>query len=287
MNDKLYEALMRHIYDDTEPLVVPIGVNFIDKLLGGGMPSGVLGVIQAPTGLGKSTFLLRICLNLLNASKRVLYVSGGEQDEWELFQRLVAMDLAIDYPTLARSFKAPAYEKALIAHLKAWKGNLSIEICEDPYEGFIKVLDLYKDSVDVVLYDYIGSAMNGADKEYMQLGHLASDFQKWLVANNKVGWTAMQTNRALRGDLQRFDLDKTPLFDDQYTAASQMVIQKAGLALTYYKVESGAYAGNSFVDVFKNRYNGKRGRFTVRVEIGSMKMEDCTLVKTPSCAFDD
>ncbi|MBR3635689.1 MAG: DNA repair protein RadA [Lachnospiraceae bacterium] len=55
-----------------------IGINELDRVLGGGIVAGSLTLVGGDPGIGKSTLLLQVCRKLSNAGRNVLYVSGEE-----------------------------------------------------------------------------------------------------------------------------------------------------------------------------------------------------------------
>ena len=57
---------------------IPTGIGELDRVLGGGIVTGSLSLVGGDPGIGKSTLLLQVCRNLVNATRKVLYVSGEE-----------------------------------------------------------------------------------------------------------------------------------------------------------------------------------------------------------------
>ncbi|MBP5413723.1 MAG: DNA repair protein RadA [Lachnospiraceae bacterium] len=55
-----------------------IGIEELDRVLGGGIVSGSLTLVGGDPGIGKSTLLLQVCKKLSDKGKEVLYVSGEE-----------------------------------------------------------------------------------------------------------------------------------------------------------------------------------------------------------------
>ena len=55
-----------------------IGIEELDRVLGGGQVSGSLTLVGGDPGIGKSTLLLQVCKKLSDKGKEVLYVSGEE-----------------------------------------------------------------------------------------------------------------------------------------------------------------------------------------------------------------
>ncbi len=57
---------------------VAIGIDELDRVLGGGMVAGSLTLVGGDPGIGKSTLLLQVCKKLTDQGKEVLYISGEE-----------------------------------------------------------------------------------------------------------------------------------------------------------------------------------------------------------------
>ena len=57
---------------------VEIGIEELDRVLGGGIVPGSLSLVGGDPGLGKSTLLLQVCQKLAMQGRKVLYISGEE-----------------------------------------------------------------------------------------------------------------------------------------------------------------------------------------------------------------
>ena len=57
---------------------VQIGIEELDRVLGGGIVPGSLTLVGGDPGIGKSTLLLQVCQKLASQGRKVLYVSGEE-----------------------------------------------------------------------------------------------------------------------------------------------------------------------------------------------------------------
>lgn len=57
---------------------IQIGIEELDRVLGGGIVPGSLTLVGGDPGIGKSTLLLQVCQRLAEQEKRVLYISGEE-----------------------------------------------------------------------------------------------------------------------------------------------------------------------------------------------------------------
>jgi replicative DNA helicase len=62
------------VMDDDYRHPIPIGIPGIDNLLKGGLAKGEIGVILAPTGVGKSTFTTKIANHAFNLGYNVLQI---------------------------------------------------------------------------------------------------------------------------------------------------------------------------------------------------------------------
>ena len=69
----------------------PTGFGDLDPVIGGGLRSGGLVLLAGPHGLGKTTFALQICRNVVRAGRPVIYFSYEHEAE-DLIQKLLAME---------------------------------------------------------------------------------------------------------------------------------------------------------------------------------------------------
>ena len=74
-----------------------LGLEELNRVLGGGLVPGTLVLLAGDPGIGKSTLLLQVCAHLCAQGKRVLYVSGEESAKQV---KLRARRLKIDVPNL-------------------------------------------------------------------------------------------------------------------------------------------------------------------------------------------
>lgn len=55
-----------------------IGIQELDRVLGGGLVQGSLTLVGGDPGIGKSTLLLQVCRKLADQGRKILYISGEE-----------------------------------------------------------------------------------------------------------------------------------------------------------------------------------------------------------------
>jgi replicative DNA helicase len=71
--------------------VWPTGFGGLDPVIGGGLRSGGLTLLAGPQGLGKTTFAVQVCRNVVRDGRPVLYFSY-EHDPEDLVEKLVALE---------------------------------------------------------------------------------------------------------------------------------------------------------------------------------------------------
>src|SRR4029078_2002935 len=78
-----------------------------DTVLGGGIVPGSVMLLAGDPGVGKSTLLLQLCMNLSQLGKKVLYISGEESVEQIKMraQRLMAQPTTINNQQLTKNQK--------------------------------------------------------------------------------------------------------------------------------------------------------------------------------------
>ena len=70
-------------------------VNEFDRVLGGGIPSGSVGVIGGEPGIGKSTLVLQLIAKYASLGAKTLYVSG-EESVFQIKDRAMRLDVKQD-----------------------------------------------------------------------------------------------------------------------------------------------------------------------------------------------
>jgi replicative DNA helicase len=76
----------------------PTGFGDLDPAIGGGLRSGGLVLLAGPHGLGKTTFAVQICRNVVRTGRPVVYFSYEHEAE-DLFQKLLAMEAGEQDPS--------------------------------------------------------------------------------------------------------------------------------------------------------------------------------------------
>lgn len=235
----------------------------LNELLGGGIRTGNLIVVEAPSGAGKTTFMMRLFIRCLLARKPVAYISIGEQDETEVFERIACMYCNIDYATFIDTRDEEDCDKVTY-FLEKFGDLIHIYYSDDPFEehkaaqgdpnnDFTPIMrDINENKVKFIFMDYLGAVLaDQLDSQYSYLTKLAAGLKNRCTDNNIMIMTAMQTNRPLKAELRLDTLDVTSV-DETFMADSIGPARKASICMSLFK-----WKGQYYLNVYKNRLNGK------------------------------
>ena len=180
---------------------IPMGIKGIDKLLKGGLAKGEIGVILAPTGVGKTTILSKISNTAFNLGYNVLQIFF--EDNPKIIQRKhFTMWTGIEPDNLVQH-KDEVMSK--ITEIKETMQNRLVlkKLASDTMTmSQIKnqVRKMIADGVklDMVLLDYIDCVLpeSSSKDEWKAEGSVMRGFEAMCHELDLVGWTATQGNRA-------------------------------------------------------------------------------------------
>lgn len=235
----------------------------LNELLGGGLRTGNLIVVEAPSGAGKTTFMMRLFIRCLLARKPVAYISIGEQDETEVFERIACMYCNIDYATFIDTRDEEDCSK-ITNFLEKFGDLIHIYYSDDPFEAHEDAdghlsrdinpifKDINENKVKFIFMDYLGAVLaDQLDSQYSYLTKIAARLKNKCTDKNIMIMTAMQTNRPLKAELRLDTLDVTSV-DETFMADSIGPARKASICMSLFQ-----WKGQYYLNVYKNRLNGK------------------------------
>jgi len=192
------------IIEEVKRNSVPTGWDVVDDLMDGGLGPGELGVVMAPSGIGKSWFLSKIACSAAKAGLNVLHYT------LELSENYVGQR----YTTIITGIQTSEHSQRreeVIRKIKSVKGRVRIKYYP-PRFASAKTLSAHIDKVratgfnpDVIIIDYadlLNSADRSKDGLYAELGGI---YEELRGLSGLVGcpiWTATQTNRCLTLDTE-------------------------------------------------------------------------------------
>ena len=179
---------------------IPIGVPGIDNLLKGGLAKGEIGVILAPTGVGKSTFTTKIANHAFNLGYNVLQIFF--EDNPKIIQRKHITLWTGIHPDDLTENKGEVMEK--VKQIQTTRKNKLImkklasdTVTMNQIKNQVRKMIAEGTKVDMIILDYIDCVV--PDKmlgdEWKSEGSVMRSFEALCHELDIAGWTATQGNR--------------------------------------------------------------------------------------------
>jgi replicative DNA helicase len=180
---------------------IPMGIKGIDKLLKGGLAKGEIGVILAPTGVGKTTILSKISNTAFNLGYNVLQIFF--EDNPKIIQRKhFTMWTGIEPDNLVQ------HKEEVMSKITEIKETMQNRLVLKKLASDTMTMSQIKNQVrkmiadgikiDMVLLDYIDCVLpeSSSKDEWKAEGSVMRGFEAMCHELDLVGWTATQGNRA-------------------------------------------------------------------------------------------
>jgi len=180
---------------------IPIGITGIDNLLKGGLAKGEIGVILAPTGVGKTTILTKIANTAFNLGYNVLQVFFEDNPKivqrkhFTLWTGIAPDDLVLH--------KEEVMSKINEVH-ETMKNELILKklssdsMTMNQIKNQVRKIIADGTRIDLILLDYIDCVLpeSSSKDEWKAEGSVMRGFESMCHELNLVGWTATQGNRS-------------------------------------------------------------------------------------------
>ena len=179
---------------------IPTGLDGIDNLLNGGLAKGEIGVILAPTGVGKTTMLTRFANTAFNMGYNVLQIFF--EDNPKIIQRKhftcwtgIATD---DLSNNKEKVLSKADEMKKNGGKMILKKLPSDEHTMTQIKNQIRKIISEGSNIDIIILDYIDCVIPDRkfNDEWKGEGSVMRKFEAMCHELNMVGWTATQGNRS-------------------------------------------------------------------------------------------
>jgi replicative DNA helicase len=179
---------------------IPMGIPGIDKLLKGGLAKGEIGVVLAPTGVGKSTLLTKISNNAFNLGYNVLQIFF--EDNPKIIKRKHITLWTKVHPDELSNQKETVLQKVndikmSMSNKLVLKKLPSDTVTMSQIKNQIRKMIADGIKVDMVLLDYIDCVVpdRNLGDEWKSEGSVMRAFEAMCHELDLVGWTATQGNR--------------------------------------------------------------------------------------------
>lgn len=189
-----FESIMENVKRDS----CPTGWEVIDDLMDGGLGPGELGVVMAPSGIGKSWFLAKIACAALKSGMDILHYTL-ELSESYVGQRYTTILTGVQTSEHAEK------KDEIVRKVRAIPGRVRIKYYP-PQFASAKTLAAHIEKVratgfkpQLIIIDYadlLKSSDRGRDGLYAELGGIYEELRGLSGETGIPVWTATQTNRA-------------------------------------------------------------------------------------------
>jgi len=180
---------------------IPMGIGGIDRLLKGGLAKGEIGVVLAPTGVGKSTFLTKIANHGFNLGYNILQIFF--EDNPKVIQRKHFTLWTKIHPDDMSNKKEEVLMRVKEIEEKM-ENHLILEKLPSDTMTMTQIKNLVRKKIadgvkiDMILLDYIDCVVpeKNLGDEWKSEGSVMRAFEAMCHELNLVGWTATQGNRS-------------------------------------------------------------------------------------------
>jgi replicative DNA helicase len=191
---------MDQVLDDDYRHPIPMGIPGIDRLLKGGLAKGEIGVILAPTGVGKSTILTKIANHAFNLGNNVLQIFFEDNPKviqrkhYTLWTKIHPDELSEKREEViqkVREIEDSMPNKLIMNKLPSDTVTMS------QIKNQIRKMVADGNKIDMVLLDYIDCVVpdKNLGDEWKSEGSVMRAFEAMCHEMDLVGWTATQGNR--------------------------------------------------------------------------------------------
>ena len=180
---------------------IPMGIPGIDRLLKGGLAKGEIGVVLAPTGVGKSTILTKIANHAFNLGNNVLQIFF--EDNSKVIQRKHFTLWTKIHPDDLSKKKDEVIKKVKEIEQKM-DNQLILEKLPSDTMTMSQIKNIVRKKIaegvkiDMILLDYIDCIVpeKNLGDEWKSEGSVIRAFEAMCHELNLAGWTATQGNRS-------------------------------------------------------------------------------------------
>lgn len=180
---------------------IPMGIAGIDKLLKGGLAKGEIGVILAPTGVGKTTILTKIANTAFNQGYNVLQIFFEDNPKivqrkhFTLWTGIEPDNLVLHKDEVMN--KISEIQKTMENRL-ILKKLPSDSVTMSQIKNQVRKMIADGIKIDLILLDYIDCVVPEitSKDEWKAEGSVMRGFEAMCHELSLVGWTATQGNRS-------------------------------------------------------------------------------------------
>jgi replicative DNA helicase len=182
---------------------IPTGITGIDRVTRGGLSKGEVGLVIAPLGVGKTTFLTKVASSAFLEGKTVLQIFFEDKEEAVQRKHFSALT---GIPLSELSDNKELIQVKIKAIKDNHQNNLYLQklpadgVTINKIKNIIKKINSKGSKVDILVLDYIDCLSmekeSSNSEEWSNEGKIMRAFESMVDEMNVVGWTATQGNRS-------------------------------------------------------------------------------------------
>jgi hypothetical protein len=250
-----FESIMEDVKRDS----CPTGWDVIDELMDGGLGPGELGVVMAPSGIGKSWFLSKIACSALQNGIDVLHYT------LELSENYVGQR----YTTILSGIQTSEHKQRkdeIIRKIKSIPGRVRIKYYP-PQFASAKTLAAHIEKMratgfkpKLIIIDYadlLKSGNSNRDGLYAELGGIYEELRGLSGEAQIPVWTATQTNRAA--------IDHEVIQADS-VGDSYKKVQTADFIMSVSRKTKDKLSNTGRIHIVKNRFGPDGMTFPAKID---------------------
>jgi replicative DNA helicase len=250
-----FESILENVKRDS----CPTGWSVIDELMDGGLGPGELGVVMAPSGIGKSWFLSKIACSALEKGIDVLHYTL-ELSESYVGQRYITILTGI--PTTDQKER----KDEIIRKVKQVPGRVRIKYYP-PQFASAKTIAAHIEKIKqtgfkpkLIIIDYadlLKSGNGNRDGLYAELGGIYEELRGLSGETLIPIWTATQTNRAA--------IDHEVIGADS-VGDSYKKVQTADFIMSVSRKTKDKLSNTGRIHIVKNRFGPDGLTFPAKID---------------------
>jgi len=248
--------------------VIPTGIAGLDKVLGGGLAKGEFLCTIAPTGRGKTMWLINMAYGAIVNRRKTLFLT------MELSEEVINARIVRRVSKLSRKEIRLDKEKA------QQSVDLFVNIAEDlsviyqkPHMVSVPAVSVLVDKfkrefggLDLLLIDYLDRLKLPVKDPRLGYGYLVDELRDLAVEKNIAVASATQANRASLSAV---------VVTEEFVGESFKKIENSDVAISLNRSESDEKKNAGRIVVLKNReYGGKGAQIPVRIDFEKSLITD-------------
>jgi hypothetical protein len=246
------------IMEDVKRNSVSTGWEVVDELMDGGLGPGELGVVMAPSGIGKSWFLSKIACSAVQKGLNVLHYTL-ELSESYVGQR---------YTTILTGIQTSEHKERkdeIVRKIKNTPGRVRIKYYPPQFassktlSAHIEKLKASGFNPNLIIIDYADLLKSGSNRDglYAELGGIYEELRGLSGEMGIPIWTATQTNRAA--------IDHEVIQADS-VGDSYKKVQTADFIMSVSRKTKDKLSNTGRIHIVKNRFGPDGMTFPAKID---------------------